>query len=51
MSTVRGQMEPDAFVLYSTASGSMAPGEAFRVSIWAHGLGDFAARPAVRDTI
>jgi len=51
MSTVRGQMEPDASVIYGTASGLMPAGEAFRVSIWAHGLGDFAARPAVRDTV
>ncbi len=51
MSLVRSHLPPDADVIYGTASGSMAAGEAFRVSIWAQGLGNFDARPAVRDTI
>lgn len=47
---VRSHLPPDAFVIHSTAYGPMAAGEAFRVSIWAQGLGDFDTRPAVHCT-
>ena len=49
MTLVRSHLPPDADLICGTAYGPMAAGEAFRVSIWAHGLCDLDARPAVRD--
>lgn len=51
MTLVRSHLPPNASVNYGAASGAMAAGEAFRVSIWVQGLGDFDARPAVRGMI
>lgn len=51
MALVRSHMPPDADLIYGAAYGPMPAGEAFRVSIWAQGLGNFDARQAVRDTL
>ncbi|MCW2313540.1 hypothetical protein [Rhodoferax antarcticus] len=38
MSLVRGQLAPDAAVMYTSRIGPLPAGEGVRVSIWAQGL-------------